>query len=329
MPSEALQLYVENCRKAVFGPEREAAFDQLMRAADLWRGAGRHFSAAIAAGDAVDAAWGRPDLMLIAQRSAIADLGTSYQKSPPSSPEGLAALQTLQRDLGRTLWLFETNRQAVNGMIRSLSEELGQRLVENFANSEHAESYLVRGVRISTDLEGEWSIEFPVWEVDPSFGIGGSPRMIAIPSAFKLFVQQEDWYGAHGIILRHPTAFTTPGLNGQRNVVLAAMNPGRAVELLDAAADAFALDTEPSTNELVARGGWSGINVQLWAKYYRARARIAEALQEPKDVARLIGEAARSMEGMESGWHAPTPARFRILVQSLAKLISDPTVFEP
>ncbi|MBI4488086.1 MAG: hypothetical protein HY694_03285 [Deltaproteobacteria bacterium] len=71
--SEAHQLYVDSYRDALFGPEKEAAFERLMRAASLWREVGQHFSAAVAASNAMHAAWGRPDRIAEAENTALAD----------------------------------------------------------------------------------------------------------------------------------------------------------------------------------------------------------------------------------------------------------------
>src|SRR5437899_1128498 len=112
---------------------------------------------------------------------------------------------------------------------------------------------------------------------------------------------------------------------GWRSVVLANVERQRSVEFLDRAADAFALDAPPSHEELLARSeGWEGINQQMWAKYFRARARVSEAIQTPDQIGRLIGEAEASLRGTESGWHSGKVARFRILVNAVAKLVSDP-----
>jgi hypothetical protein len=128
---------------------------------------------------------------------------------------------------------------------------------------------------------------------------------LAVPSAFHLFVADEDWRGAYEIVKRYGAAFSSPGLKGWRAVVLPSLYPSRAVELFDEAADAFAQDQPPSQEELLARGGsWSGINEQLWAKYFRARARLYELLRRPADVQALIDSAVESLNDTDSGWHS-------------------------
>jgi hypothetical protein len=125
--------------------------------------------------------------------------------------------------------------------------------------------------------------------------------------------------------------FTTPGLKGWQAVTLAHVEPAEAVAWFDKAADSFATDVLPvTTEERIERGGhWSGINQQLWAKYFRARARLAESIRTPARAKELLAMAAESLVGTESGWHSGEVSRFRVLVNVLAKLVSDPHSFSP
>jgi len=328
--SEARELYLGCLRGEFFAPGNQAAFERLKRAADLWRVAGQQFSAGAAMSRAVHAAWGRPDQMVESQNAALRDFQSAVLENPPASPAGLASLHKLRAELGQTLWLFHTDKRAVKTQIRMLGEELGQRLLSHFAASEHADSYLVKGIRISTDLDGNWNVEFPSYEVNHGVELFGNQLTLAVPSAFHLFIAQEDWHGAHEIVKHYPSAFASHGLRGWRAAVLANVDPSRAVELYDQAADEFEQDKSPPHDELLARGGsWSGINEQLWAKYFRARARVHEAIRNPTDINRLIQIAVESLKGTESGWHSGQVSRFRILVTALAKLVSDPTSLNP
>lgn len=328
--SEARQLYIECHSAGLFAPGNEAAFERLKRAADLWRETGQHFSAGVAMSRAVHVAWGHPDQMAEVHNAALGDFQNALSSNPPASPAGLASLKKLCTELGQTLWLFDADRRVVQTQIRQLDEELGQRLLSHFATSERADNYLVKGIRISTDLDGNWAVEFPDHEVDPNVEQFGSQMTLAIPSAFHLFVTQKDWDGAHEIVKKHSAAFTSHGLRGWRAVVLANVDPSRSVELFDAAADAFGEDTPPSHEELLAGGrSWSGINEQLWAKYFRARARVHEAIRSPAEVRGLIERSVESLKGTESGWHSGQVSKFRILVMVLAKLVSDPTSLNP
>lgn len=328
--SEARELYSAAFREAFFASGGETVFEQLNRAADLWRELGQHFGAGMAMSAAVRAAWGRPEHMAEAQNACLRDFQAAVVSNPPASPVGLASLYKLRAELGQAQWLFHTDKRAVKSQVRLLGDELGQRLLTHFGDSEHAENYLVKGIRLLTDLDGSWTVDFPTYEVDYGMESVGSCVAFGLPSAFHLFVAEEDWQGAHEIVKRFPDAFSSQGLKGWKAVVLANIEKSRAVELLDEAADAFALDKSPTQEELIARGGtWSSINEQLWAKYFRARARVHEAIRKPAELKNLVQRARENLRGTESGWHSGQVSRFRILIGVLAKLVSDPASMNP
>src|SRR5258708_21516994 len=90
------------------------AYEMLCRAAELWRGDGQPFSAGMAMLRAVDAAWGRPEIMLEAHRAALNDFERVVVEQPPDTPAALAALCKLWQTLNRPLWLFhEEDRETV------------------------------------------------------------------------------------------------------------------------------------------------------------------------------------------------------------------------
>ena len=126
-----------------------------------------------------------------------------------------------------------------------------------------------------------------------------------------------------------PGAFTTAGVRGWRAVTLAHIEPADAVRWFDEAAESFAADTPPATTEemLIKGGSWSGINQQLWAKYFRARARLIESIRRPEKVKELLASATKCLLGTESGWHSGEVSRFRVLLNVLTKLVSDPSSF--
>ena len=328
--SEAGELYVASVREAFFTSGGETAFQQLSRAAELWRGLDQHFSAGMAMSAAVRATWGRPKLMAEAQKASLKDFRTAIVSNPPASPSVLASLHKLRQELQQASWLFQTEQRALKGQIRLLGDELGQRLLMHFADSDNAENYLVKGISISTDLDGSWTVGFPRYEADTQSGTIGPPVTFGVPSAFHLFVAEEDWQGAHEIVKRYPDAFSSHGLKGWKAVVLANVDKSRVVEFLDEAADAFSSDKSPKDEELIARGGtWSGINEQLWAKYFRARARIYEAIRKPTELKGLVQTAVEILQGTESGWHSGQVSKFRILIGVVAKLVSDPASMNP
>ena len=166
--SEARELYVASVREAFFASGSESAFQRLSRAAELWRKLDQYFSAGMAMSAAVRAAWGRPELMAEAQNASLEDFGAAVASNPPASPGGLASLHKLRQALQQSLWLIQTEheKRAVKGRIRLLGGELGQRLLTHFGESNEAENYLVKGIRLSTDLDGSWTVDFPSYEVN-------------------------------------------------------------------------------------------------------------------------------------------------------------------
>ena len=191
-------------------------------------------------------------------------------------------------------------------------------------DSENADNYLVREIVIVTDLDGQWNVQFPEYEVALNSEQLGEEAILNIPSAFHLFVYGRDWLGAHEIVKTRKDAFTTPGLMGWRAVTLANVIPAEAMTHFDEAADAFAADAQPDAEELMRRGGsWSGANQQLWAKYFRARARLIESIREPARVKELLGHAVDALVGTEAGWHSSEVSKFNVLVKVLLSLIFD------
>jgi hypothetical protein len=304
------------------------AYARLCQAAELWRIDAEYFSAGMAMLRASDAAWGHPDQMLTAHRAAVMNFEQVMLGNPPDSPASLAALYKLVQALVRASRLFDVDTTAVGTRVRELNSELAQRLVTYFRESEHADNYLIRGFIITTRLDGDWALRFPDYEVPLGTELFGEEFVLHIPSAFHLFTADRDWRGAYQIVEARGSAFVSPGLRGWRAVTLAHVRPGEAVTWLDEAADAFAADAQPPWEELAARGGsWSGINQQLLAKYFRARARIAESIHNPGKVKDLLAAAAEALEGTESGWHNNNVCQFHVIIKVVQALILNPSSF--
>ncbi|HEV2549969.1 MAG TPA: LysR family transcriptional regulator [Stellaceae bacterium] len=306
-------------------------YDQLCRCAQLWREGRQHFSAGLAMFDASDSAWGRPDLMLSAVEVGFQDLERAISENPVNSPESIAALYKLIQSLSRSARMFDVDQVAYSARIRELRSELGQRLFKHYKNSDHADNYLVRGIVITTDRDGSWDVRFPDYEVPLGFEQRGPEVLLNIPSAFHLFTSNAEWQAASEIVVLQKDAFTSPGLRGWRAVTLSNVNPTEAVERFDEAADAFASDVMPETDaERTKRGGhWSSINRNLWAKYYRARARLLESIRRPEKVKELLDHAAEALTGTEAGWHSGDVSRFHVLIKVLSNLLSDPLSIDP
>jgi hypothetical protein len=309
----------------------DEAYDKLSRAAQLWRKEGQHFSAGVAMLDASHAAWGQPARMLEALRAAMADLEVVISEQAPTSPASLAALYKLRQSTDRASWFSDIDRATVSVRVRELSSELAQRLFKHFRTSDNADCYLVRGVVIVTDRDDFWETRFPDYEVPSSVEQPGQELLLNIPSAFRLFVTTGEWQAAHEIVNLREGAFTTPGLKGWRAVTIGHVNPEETVSCFDEAADCFILDAEPPTpEELIRRGGhWSSANQQLWAKYFRARARLVESIRTPTKVRELLDRAVEALADTEAGWHSGEVSRFRVLIKVMAKLLSDPLSFDP
>jgi hypothetical protein len=306
-------------------------YDQLCRCAQLWREDRQHFSAGLAMLDASDAAWGHPDLMLSAVRIGFEDLERAIAENRPDSPGAIAALYKLTQSLSRSASMFDLDRIGSSARVRELESELGQRFLKHFKDSEHVDSYLVRGIVIATDRDGGWDVRFPNYEVPLGFEQSGPEVLLNIPSAFHLFASNAEWQAANEIVTLRGDAFTSPGLKGWRAVTLANVNPTDAIELFDAAADAFASDAMPGTDEEREKRGshWSSINRDLWAKYYRARARLLESIRRPERVKELLDRAAEALTGTEAGWHSADVSRFHVLVKVLSSLLTDPLSLDP
>ena len=222
-------------------PGKPDAYEALCRAAEVWRAEGQPFSAGMAMLRAVDAAWGQPEIMLDAHRAALRDFERVVAEQPPDMPAALAALFKLVQSLNQALWLFEDEHQeTVRSRIREVESELSHRLLTHFNDSEYADNYLVRGIVVVTNLDGQWRVQFPQFEVALTTEHVGEEAILNLPSAFHLFVFGRDWSGAHEIVKTRKEAFTTPGLKGWRAVTLANVSPFEAMAHFDEAADAFA-----------------------------------------------------------------------------------------
>jgi hypothetical protein len=113
-------------------------------------------------------------------------------------------------------------------------------------------------------------------------------------------------------------------------VTIANVDPAQAEARFDEAADAFEADAMPeATEETNRRGGhWSGANQQLWAKYYRARARLVQSIRMPEHVKELLDRASQALVGTEDGWHSSEVSKVHVLLKVLSKLLSDPLGFD-
>jgi len=222
--------------------------------------------------------------------------------------------------------------------IKSLEDELAQRMVRIAAASPHKCSFLVRGILVATDFERPWQ---PVVPGEPSpfnavvggvvsqmvFGgyetVSAAGASIGIPSAFSLFLRTADYAAAQRLVLDCPDYFHHPSLAGWPPSLRGLLRSGDPAAAFEEAAALFAADGPPtSEQEWAERGGsWSGENQQLWAKYFTALSSLERAKTNPADVKRLVANASSALEGTESGLVNPQVSRLRVFVRALAGLL--------
>jgi hypothetical protein len=106
-------------------------------------------------------------------------------------------------------------------------------------------------------------------------------------------------------------------MRGWRSAVDGFIDPDHDVEMFNDAADHFAADVYPDE---LGPEGWSSINIDLWAKYFRARATVAEIVRTPERVPELVEQAHGFLAGTDEGWTNPQVTCFRIVIESLHRL---------
>ena len=214
------------------------------------------------------------------------------------------------------------------GAFRVLEEELAERLMHIADNTDDPRAragFLVRGFQLETDFGGIWRPEFPDVEIDSGgMTFGRSSVVLMMSSAFRLFVLGGDHIAADSVARSCPEGFTSHGLRGWRAAVSGYLAPGQAVERFTEAAEELSRDTY---EEAAGRaGGWSSVNIDLWAKYFRARAALAQIVRTPERVLALLNQAKDAVQDTETGWQNPQVTCFRILIGGLGEIIdgSDP-----
>jgi len=311
--SEASDLFWGAHPRGLVMPGDRHAVELLTRAASLWRRSGRYLSAGLAMEHAHMAALGTEAVDSV-RLAVLQDYEHCLASEAQCSLDALLAIHKLIQ-----FRRFTSDGPSVNG----LQEELGDRLLRCYGDSPNADSYLVKGFILHSNLDDPCHVCFPSDEVrgdGASWGNGLFNK--DMPSAFRLLVSLADYVGALAIIRECPSSFTTPGLKGWRAAVLGFVDPEHAADRFAEAATAFSEDKEPSFEELQRRGGsWYGDNILLWAKYFRARAAVASLSSEPARVVDRLKEAATALVGTESGVVNGNVSRFRILVQTLTQLL--------
>jgi len=299
-----------------------AYLEELHQAAATMRGAGLDLQAGWTMHQAVHVAWGDIEAIRACTEAALADFSRVLENADSTSLVALAALKALAVEIASDYGDRFADRRAQMGAYRAVEDELAQRLLAAGRDSRHRASYLVLGLVISWDIDHGWVATHPEHEVDDSaHHVPPGGFSLTIPSAFHLFVRLSDWAAADEVARVEPTAFSSPGLRGWRAAVRGLLDTGSAAEAFDEAAAIFATDTQPDDLEAVG-GHWSSRNVDLWAKYFRARASLARLVQDPRGASDRLREAAAALEGTESGWTNPQVSCLRIVTNALVKILA-------
>jgi hypothetical protein len=140
-----------------------------------------------------------------------------------------------------------------------------------------------------------------------------------LPSAFRLFVRIGDYRAAQEICLRYRQAFTSPELRGWMCAVQGFTDTAIAGDSFRAAAVAFEEDTPEHGRD--AYGGWSSINRDLWAPFFRSRSWMAQAVREPERAEEGISAAASCMPPSRAYSHTRVH-RYHLLVRTLAGVLN-------
>jgi hypothetical protein len=296
-----------------------ATLQTLSEAAAEWRRVGRFFGAGYCMSFAEAAAAGTPQWKE-AINQAIGDYKKSLSAESPDSIEGYSAI---------VKWMAELHYFEHSASIpaaRSLQQELAQRLITYYGDSKNADSFLVRGFVANVDLDGGWEPSFPDHETTGgTFETRLQGRVsISIPSAFQLYISLGDYKQAQSIPERYPEAFSTPGLRGWKLAIRGFLQPGEAADSFAAAANEFAQDVFKED-----KVPWSSINVDLWAKYFRARALLARISGEPTRASELLRQSSHELESTKAGWVNPQVWRFRVLVNILLQTVNPEHGFTP
>jgi hypothetical protein len=304
------------------GPDRETV-ERLRTIAAGWRAVSQHFYAGYALFQAIHFAWGDAQAANACVVAALHDFQTAVARTEDTDLEGIASLQMWTTLIGQNYQGADLS--TVRGSIRALDEELAQRLRQLAAQTRDQGAragFLVQGLRLETDFAGAWKPEFPGSEVhDGAIAFGPSGLVLNVPSAFHLFVRGSDYFAADAVAQACPEGFTSHGLLGWKAAVAGFLSPAQAVERFSEAVAEFAQDTYDE--EVMKRaGGWDSRNVDLWAKYFRARAAVAEIVRAPARAPELLSRASAALAGTESGWVNPQVDCFRALITALEQVFS-------
>ncbi len=296
-------------------PDRDSV-ERLRAVAASWSASSDHLYAGWALQAACHYARGDADLRFECGLRAVREFAAATEGS---EYEGIAALQTLSTYLG--MLFVGRDPSVATKARRSIDQELAQRLiVMGMGTTDPAAKagFLVRGFKLETGLEHEWRLEFPQHEVDPNnFPIQAGVTIVPMPSAFKLLVRLGDYVGAGQVAQACPEPFTSYALRGWRIAVSGFLHPEQAVECFTEAAHELAQDSWQDAGG----SSWSTVNINLWAKYFRARAALAEIVRTPARASELLSRAREALVGTDSGFVSPQVTCLRVVAGALSEVL--------
>jgi hypothetical protein len=324
-PRRAFIKYVtENPLHVIQRPDI-ASVERLRQIADWWSACGDHFAAGYVLSQCASYAWGDVDATVSCSVEALKEFQVAISSPGVDPLEQVASLWMCLVELGMTgIWLGLVE---IDSLYRSLQSGLGHALAQLGAKAEDVsahEGFLIRGLLLTTDLDGNWSTVFPEVEIQGhSMSIPGDGRLtFSVESAFRYLIDSGDYTAADTIANQCPQAFTTPGLRGWRAAVIGLLNGDVAVERFAEAAAEFALDT-PSEARREAGLSWNSRNQSLWAKYFTARSLVADIVPWPSRASELLDQAQEALKGTEAGWVSPQVTCFRIILRVIARLLAN------
>jgi hypothetical protein len=303
-----------------------AAAQTLREIAESAAAAGSHFLAGYAQSQASHYVWGDPDAMFAMSKAALIEYQAAMNAPGVDRLEQIAALWMCRVEISLSRTLFGPSE--VGPVYGMLGSELAHILYELGMEAEEAlakDGFLIRGLLLTTDLEGTWTAHFPEVEIQGTVVMGSptaGPITLTVESAFQHYVEVSDYTAAQGLANLRPEAFTTHGLRGWRSAVAGLFNPDVAVECFAEAAEDFLQDL-PGDNRTEAGLSWNSQNKDLWSKYFTARSAVAEIVRTPARAAELIARARDALVGTESGWVHPQVTCFRLILRVLDQLLGD------
>ncbi len=326
------QLLFELQGTALFGQADPKTLETLKQAASLWRAEGQHLNAGFVMSLASRAAWGNGKEVDACTRQAIDDYVACVNTAHVESYEALVALTKVASEVRQ--WF--TGEARITAFIRSVNAELTQRLVNLSRAGEHRCSYLVTGLQIGTDFDHPWR---PIWPGEP-FGTQSGPASVGIsfgshsegslgqfvwvgvPGAFSRLLRGSDYKSAFQITETCPDEFKSVSLAGWVPALQGLLHLRDPAGAFDDAARLFAADTAPQdAAEIQKRGGWSGANVLLWAKYFKAMSLLEQVKSDMGRAPELVAAASAALTGTESGLVDSQVSRLRVTIRAIAGVL--------